>query len=183
MSAGLQKWACDLTLDPNTAHTRLFLSDEKRKIMLVYEHQPYPDHPERFEFCDQVLCVESLTGRHYWEAEWSGRFAIIAVSYKGISRKERKACWFGYNDKSWSLWYFDDRFTIRHNNKKTYIPAPSSSTRAGVYVDWSAGTLSFYSISDTHTLTHLHTFNTTFTEPLYAGFGVHYDSSLSLCQI
>ncbi|XP_016308260.1 protein NLRC3-like [Sinocyclocheilus anshuiensis] len=183
MSAGLQKWACDLTLDPNTAHTRLFLSDENREIMLVYEHQPYPDHPERFEFCDQVLCVESLTGRHYWEAEWSGRFAIIAVSYKGISRKERKACWFGYNDKSWSLWYFDDRFTIRHNNKKTYIPAPSSSTRAGVYLDCPAGTLSFYSVSDTHTLTHLHTFNTTFTEPLYAGFGVHYDSSLSLCQI
>uniref|UniRef100_A0A8C2FEZ1 Uncharacterized protein n=1 Tax=Cyprinus carpio TaxID=7962 RepID=A0A8C2FEZ1_CYPCA len=183
MSAGLQKWACDLTLDPNTAHTRLFLSDDNRKIMLVYEHQPYPDHPERFEFCDQVLCVESLTGRHYWEAEWSGRFAIIAVSYKGISRNERKGCWFGYNDKSWSLWYFDNRFTVRHNNKKTYIPAPSSSTRVGLYLDWSAGTLSFYSVFNTHTLTHLHTFNTTFTEPLYAGFGVHYDSSLSLCQI
>uniref|UniRef100_A0A8C1XP72 Uncharacterized protein n=1 Tax=Cyprinus carpio TaxID=7962 RepID=A0A8C1XP72_CYPCA len=183
MSAGLQKWACDLTLDPNTAHTRLFLSDDNRKIMLVYEHQPYPDHPERFEFCDQVLCVESLTGRHYWEAEWSGRFAIIAVSYKGISRNERKGCWFGYNDKSWSLWYFDNRFTVRHNNKKTYIPAPSSSTRVGLYLDWSAGTLSFYSVFNTHTLTHLHTFNTSFTEPLYAGFGVHYDSSLSLCQI
>jgi len=51
-------------------------------------------------------------------------------------------------------------------------------------VDVSAGTLSFYSVSDTHTLTHLHTLYTTFTEPLYAGFGLYkINSSVSLCDI
>ncbi|MGL5902995.1 MAG: SPRY domain-containing protein, partial [Cetobacterium sp.] len=54
------------------------------------------------------------------------------------------------------------------------------SNRVGVYVDVSAGTLSFYSVSDT--LTHLHTFNTTFTEPLYAGFKVYPDSPVFLPQ-
>ncbi len=175
--------ACDLTLDPNTAYTQLILSDENRKITLVSDHQPYPDHPERFDEFSQVLCVESLTGRCYWETEWSGDNADISVSYKGISRKGvRDDCLFGFNGKSWCLYCFDDGFSVRHNDNRTDIPAVRlSSKRAGVYVDMSTGSLSFYSVSDTHTLTHLHTLNTTFTEPLYAGFGVY--NSVSLCDI
>ncbi|XP_048064265.1 NACHT, LRR and PYD domains-containing protein 3-like [Megalobrama amblycephala] len=180
ITAGPQKYACDLTLDPNTAHTLLILSEENRKVTRVEEHQPYPDYPERFDECCQVLCKESLTGRCYWEAEWSG-CVEISVAYKGISRKGGSDCVFGYNDKSWSLNCSDNRLIVWHNKSRTVIPAfCSSSNRAGVYVDVSAGTLSFYSVSDTHTLTHLHTLNTTFTEPLYAGFTV---SSVSLCQI
>ncbi len=188
--------ACDLTLDPNTAYTRLILSDENKKITDVKDRQPYPDHPERFDRqpnpdhperfdgVPQVLCVESLTGRCYWETEWS-RNAVISVSYKGISRKGGGLdCWFGENDKSWSLECSDNRFSVRHNNNYTVIPdVRSSSKRAGVYVDVSTGSLSFYSVSDTHTLTHLHTLNTTFTEELCAGFGVYSGCSVSLCDI
>ncbi|ROL41317.1 NLR family CARD domain-containing protein 3 [Anabarilius grahami] len=184
ITAGPQKYACDFRLDPITANTRLILSDENRKVMRLGEKQLYPDYPERFDYAPQVVCEESLTGRCYWEAEWSGRVKI-SVTYKGISRKgERYDSIFGYNDKSWSLNCNNLRFTVWHNNNYTDIPdIRSSSNTAGVYVDVSAGTLSFYSISDTHTLTHLHTFNTTFTEPLYAGFGLYDDSSVSLCQI
>ncbi|XP_048048153.1 NACHT, LRR and PYD domains-containing protein 3-like [Megalobrama amblycephala] len=181
---GLQKYACDLTLDLNTANTLLALPE--RKVTHVKKNQPYPDHPERFDECPQVLCRESLTGRCYWETEWSRRWVHISVSYKGISRKGwSHDCLFGHNEKSWSLYCINNRFTVRHNNKSTEISAPSRrSNRVGVYLDWSAGTLSFYSVSDTHTLTHLHTFNSTFTEPLYAGFGVYCpDSSVSLCEI
>ncbi len=180
----LRSGACDLTLDPNTAHTQLILSDENRKITHEDSHQPYPDHPERFEKWCQVLCRESLPGRCYWEAEWSGN-AEISVTYKGIRRKgESEVCKFGSNDKSWSLYCADGRFVVRHNKNFTHLPAVrSSSTRAGVYVDVLAGTLSFYSVSDIHTLTHLHTFNTTFTEPLYAGFMVYPYSSMSLRDI
>ncbi|XP_073697589.1 protein NLRC3-like [Garra rufa] len=180
---GLKKYACNLTLDPSTINTQLVLSDEKRKIIHVTEPQPYPDHPERFDACEQVLCEETLTGRCYWEAEWSGKGAEIVVSYKGIRRKGVSDCWFGYNDKSWSLYCCANEFTIWHKNVSNNIPFPLSSNRVGVYLDVSSGTLSFYSVSDTHTLTHLHTFNTTFTEPLYAGFAVYADSSVSLCQI
>ncbi|KAI2668959.1 NLR family CARD domain-containing protein 3 [Labeo rohita] len=175
--------ACDLTLDLNTANTRLFLYEENRKVKHVKENLSYPDHPERFKHHEQVLCVESLTGCCYWEVEWSG-WVNIAVTYKGINRKGGSDCSFGSNDKSWSLNCFEKRFTVRHNNNDTDILAPSpQSDRVGVCVDVSAGSLSFYSVSDTHTLTHLHTFNTTFTEPLYAGFRVDYASSVSLCQI
>ncbi|XP_052459844.1 uncharacterized protein LOC128017649 isoform X14 [Carassius gibelio] len=193
MRAGPRKYACDLTLDPNTAHTQLVLSDENKKITRVRDLQPYPDHPERFDVYPQVLSVESLTGRCYWETEWSGDYTEISVSYKGINRKgEESDCVFGYNDKSWSLDCSDNSFSVCHNNNVTDISAVSSSCkRVGVYVDVSAGSLSFYSVSDTHTLTHLHTHtlthlhthNTTFTEPLYAGFRVNYYSSVSLCDI
>ncbi|XP_056111005.1 NACHT, LRR and PYD domains-containing protein 12-like isoform X2 [Rhinichthys klamathensis goyatoka] len=185
ITAGLHKYACDLTLDPHTAHTRLILSDENRTVTCVEERQSYPDHPERFDRVLQVLCGESLTGRCYWEAEWSGRDAVKSVSYKGIRRKGGIDCVFGYNDKSWSLFCYNNRFTVLHNRNRTAIPVVcSSSKRVGVCVDVSAGTLSFYSVSDTHTLTRLHTLYTTFTEPLYAGFGLYdYNSSVSLCDI
>ncbi|XP_067296648.1 protein NLRC3-like isoform X3 [Pseudorasbora parva] len=183
ITPGLRKYACDLTLDPNTAHNQLILSEKNRKITRVEDKQPYPDHPDRFENNEQVLCGESLTGRCYWEAEWSGFKADIAVTYKGISRKGVSDSWFGCSDISWSLFCTGNGFHVWHINKSTYVPAPSPpSNRVGVYLDWPAGTLSFFSVSDTHTLTHLHTFNTTFTEPLYAGFKA-YDSSVSLCQI
>ncbi|XP_050957290.1 LOW QUALITY PROTEIN: NLR family CARD domain-containing protein 3-like [Labeo rohita] len=178
---GLRKYACDLTLDPNTAHNQLILTERNRKATHVEDHQPYPEHPDRFEQHEQVLCREILTGRCYWEVEWSG-WSYIAVTYKEINRKGGSESWFGYNEKSWSLYCTDDRYFAWHDNKKTDIPAPSSSTRVGVYLDWSAGILSYFSVTDTHTLTHIHTFNTTFTEPLYAGFRV-FKSSLSLCQM
>ncbi|XP_051543028.1 NLR family CARD domain-containing protein 3-like isoform X2 [Myxocyprinus asiaticus] len=182
ITAGLHKYFCDLTLDSNTAHTELILSEGNRKVTCVRECQSYPDHPERFDVYHQVMCRESLTGRCYWETQWSGNGADVSVSYKGISRKGGSYdCWFGFSVNSWSLCCSDDRFAVCHNNNRTVIRPPSHGCkRVGVYVDCPAGTLSFYSVSDTHTLTHLHTFITTFTQPLYAGFRVYSDSSVCL---
>ncbi|XP_056615244.1 NACHT, LRR and PYD domains-containing protein 3-like [Triplophysa dalaica] len=184
--AGLHKYVCDLTLDLNTTHTKLKVSEENRKITRVRECHSYPDHPDRFDVHHQVLCRESLTGRCYWETEWSGSFVHISVSYKSIERKgESYDCVFGFNVKSWSLRCSNNRITAVHNNKQTHISvSPGVCKRVGVYVDQSAGTLSFYSVSDTHTLTHLHTYYTTFTEPLCTGFGVYEcNSSVCLCDI
>ncbi|XP_029548415.1 NLR family CARD domain-containing protein 3-like [Salmo trutta] len=183
LSAGLGNPHCKLTLDLNTVDRLLSLSEENRKVTCRGEEQPYPDHPERFEVWEQVLCREGLTGRCYWEVEWTGIMgADIAVTYKGISRRGRgDDCGLGYNDKSWSLSCSDNSYIAWHNNNPTIIDVPSSSPyRVGVYLDWSAGTLSFYRASS-DTLTHLNTFYTTFTEPLYPGFKV-YDvgSSVSL---
>ncbi|XP_026109852.1 NLR family CARD domain-containing protein 3-like isoform X3 [Carassius auratus] len=180
---GLRKYACDLTLDPNTAHTQLILSEDYKETTYVKDPQQYPDHPDRFDDREQILCKESLTGRCYWEVKWEGS-GNVAITYKGIGRKGGIDCSFGFNEKSWSLNCSDMTYSVWHNNNSTDVIGPSArSNRVGVYVDVSAGTLSFYSVSDTHTFTHLYTFNTTFTEPLYAGFGVYPESSVSLCQI
>uniref|UniRef100_A0A3B3S0S0 B30.2/SPRY domain-containing protein n=1 Tax=Paramormyrops kingsleyae TaxID=1676925 RepID=A0A3B3S0S0_9TELE len=158
--------SCQLTLDPNTAHRILSLSEGNRKATWGAE-QPYPDHPERFDDCPQVLCRESLTGRCYWEAEWDGYGALIGVTCKGIGRKgESTDCALGYNDKSWMLRCNLVSYSVRHYNKLTVIPIkPSGSRRVGVYLDWAAGTLSFYRVSSDG-LTLLYSFTSTFTEPL-----------------
>ncbi|XP_031688920.1 tripartite motif-containing protein 16-like isoform X1 [Oncorhynchus kisutch] len=162
----LLQYSCQLTLDPNTAGTRLSLSEGNRKVSQTRQDQPYPGHPDRFTNNYQVLCREGLSGRCYWEVEWSGVYVITTVSYKDISRTERGNA-FGYNNKSWSLQCSSDGYYFRHNNVETKASGPQSS-RVGVYLDHKAGTLSFYSVSDTMTL--LHRVQTTFTQPLYPGF-------------
>ncbi|XP_048859930.1 stonustoxin subunit beta-like [Brienomyrus brachyistius] len=162
------KYSCQLTLDPNTANSRLSLSGGNRKATGGAE-QPYPDHPERFDCWSQVLCRESLTGRCYWEAEWSGNGAWIGVTYKGIRRKGGSYdCGLGANNKC--LYCDTYSYSVRHNKKHTVIPIkPSGSRRVGVYLDWGAGALSFYRVSSDG-LTPLYSFTSSFTEPLCPGF-------------
>uniref|UniRef100_A0A671V492 B30.2/SPRY domain-containing protein n=1 Tax=Sparus aurata TaxID=8175 RepID=A0A671V492_SPAAU len=179
LKPGLRKYVCELTVDTNTIHRFLKLSDNNRTVTRFEEKQPYPDHPERFECYYQLLCRNELTGRCYWEFEWS--IAVeISVSYRGISRRGNSAdCKFGRNNQSWSLeCSMFGGYSVWHNNRRTYslFSFSSVSNRVAVYVDCPAGTLSFYGVSDS--LIHLHTFNTTFTEPLYPGFGFWINGSL-----
>ncbi|XP_062293705.1 NLR family CARD domain-containing protein 3-like [Scomber scombrus] len=178
----IKKYFCELTLDTNTVNYYLKLSDNNRKVTHVGKDQSYPDHPDRFDYKPQVLCSNGLTGRCYWEVEC--RTVDISVSYRGISRKgDSDDCLFGYNDQSWSLWYNAGGYSVHHNKTRTYVPSSSVSSRVAVYVDCPAGTLSFYRVSS-DTLIHLHTFYTTFTEPLYPGFGFgSYGSSVYVCPL
>ncbi|XP_077953078.1 protein NLRC3-like, partial [Gasterosteus aculeatus] len=181
---GLRKYSCELTIDTNTVNKHLKLSDNNRKVTCVEEDQSYPDHPDRFDSC-QLLCRTGLTGRCYWEVEWRG-YVNVSVSYRGIRRKgDSRDCLFGFNDHSWSLRCSDKGYCVRHNETVTRITSSSSSSsgRVAVYVDCPAGSLSFYSVSS-DTLIHLHTFSTTFTEPLHPGFRFwSYGSSVSPCPL
>ncbi|KAF7694438.1 hypothetical protein HF521_008191 [Silurus meridionalis] len=161
---------CDLTLDPNTVNYYLILSERNKVVTVSETKQPYSDHPERFDSYEQVLSKESVCGRCYWEVEWNGVEMDISVSYKDMSRKGRgDECVFGCNNQSWSLECSSSSFCFWHNNNYINHKVPSSS-RIGVYVDHSAGILSFYSVSDRMKL--LHRVHTTFTQPLYAGFWI-----------
>ncbi|XP_058872647.1 tripartite motif-containing protein 16-like isoform X2 [Acipenser ruthenus] len=175
------KYSCQLKLDPNTASSELCLSEGNRKVTWR-ESQRYPDHPERFDILSQVLCRKGLSGtRCYWEIEWSGESTYIGVTYKGISRKGLDAsCCLGCNHKSWTLYCSGSNYTANHNNNRIAITNPHVP-RIGVYLDFNAGTLSFYGISDTMTL--LHRFQTTFTEPLYPAFGPGYETTVIICQL
>ncbi len=156
----------------------LRLSERNRVITNTNTDQQYPDHPDRFDVC-QVLCRESVCGRCYWELEWSGFGVYISVSYKSISRKGGYECVFGSNDQSWSLICRSSRYSFTHNKIETDLSVKPISSRIGVFVDHRAGTLSFYSVSDTMSL--IHTVQTTFTQHLYPGFMVWSGSSVKLC--
>ncbi|XP_017289057.3 E3 ubiquitin/ISG15 ligase TRIM25-like isoform X3 [Kryptolebias marmoratus] len=174
------KYSCEITLDPNTVHTQLLLSEGNRKATLMKQHQPYPKHPDRFTGCCQVLSRESLTGRCYLEVKWRGSGGFVAVAYKNIGRTGGD-CGFGRNDKSWALDCYHNQYKFFHNNNKTSISGPGSS-RVGVYLDHRAGVLSFYSVSETMTL--LHRVQTTFTQPLHAGVWVYWPGdSAEFCRL
>ncbi|KAM9341606.1 uncharacterized protein ABDE67_015269 [Symphorus nematophorus] len=194
LRTGLKKYSCELTIDTNTVNRKIKLSDNNRTMTHVEEEQPYPDHADRFDRCPQLLCKNGLTGRCYWEVEWRERVSISA-SYRGISRRgDVEDCGFGENNLSWSLNCCDvSGYSVWHNNTGTYLSSSSSSSaassssvshRVAVYVDCPAGSLSFYRVSS-DTLIHLHTFNTTFTQPLYPGFRIWFrpGASLSLCPL
>ncbi|XP_063052843.1 tripartite motif-containing protein 16-like [Engraulis encrasicolus] len=172
------QYYCQFTLDPNTAHRKLHLSEGNRRVEMRVAPQSYPDHPERFSDRSQVLCREGVSGRCYWEVEWGGAGTAIAVSYKTISRKgNQDQSWFGKNSQSWKLSVYPREAVFYHNNVESYLPLVASP-RVGVYVDHRAGTLAFYNISDTMTL--LHKVQTTFSHTLYPGFGFLVGSTAKL---
>ncbi|XP_022625644.1 tripartite motif-containing protein 16-like [Seriola dumerili] len=156
-----------LTLDQNSVYRYLSLSQKNRRVTREHYEKYYSAHPDRFTNVTQVLCREGLSERCYWEVSWSGGTWSVAVSYKDISRTYESE--FGKNNKSWSLVCSLGCYVFRHNTKIELVSGPNSS-RIGVFLDYKAGTLSFYSISDTMTL--LHTVHNTFTQPLYPGLGL-----------
>ncbi|XP_062266637.1 tripartite motif-containing protein 16-like protein [Platichthys flesus] len=180
--ADFLRYSQEIKLDPNTANNHLLLSEGNRKVRRVWKDQSYSDHPDRFIGCLQVLSRESLTGRCYWEVEVGGRGAgRVAVTYNNISRAGNSLeCLFGFNDKSWSLYCDGNNYIVHYNSIKTPVSGLVSS-RVGVYLDHSAGVLSFYRVSDTMTL--LHRVQTTFTQPLYAGAAVCYISTAEFCKL
>lgn len=194
LKPGLQKYACVPTLDTNTTNRAIKVSDDHREAIYVEGDRSYPDHEDRFDYWPQLLCTEDLTGRCYWEVEWRGQ-VLVSVSYRTISRRgDRNDRLFGRNIQSWSLICSDDDgFSVCHNGRETSISSPSLcsthsiSNRVAVYLDHPAGILSFYRVTS-FTLIHLYTFNTTFSQPLYPGFGFWHSSgwfgsSVRLCSV
>lgn len=174
--------ACQLTLDQNTAYRQLYLSRGNRKAALKRDPQSYPDSPARFDSLPQVLCKEPLSGgTYYWEVDWSGEGASIGIAYKGIKRSGYSdSCRIGYNRKSWSLFCSDSSYSARHNKDQQEVSAPYSS-RIGVFLDHAGGTLSFYAVGETMSL--IHRFNASFSEPVYPGFWVWYESAITIIQL
>ncbi|KAI3361630.1 hypothetical protein L3Q82_001997 [Scortum barcoo] len=117
---------------------------------------------DRFTNRHQVLSRESLNGRCYFEVVWSGGALSVAVAHKNISRVGDESL-FGYNDKLWALECFKNGYEARHNKVRTPISGPQSS-RIGVYLD------------------HRSRVQTTFTQPLFAGFWIYVGSSVELCE-
>ncbi|KAF1378895.1 hypothetical protein PFLUV_G00195250 [Perca fluviatilis] len=175
------KYACDLTLDSNTAYRQLYLSRGNRKAALKRDPQAYGDHPSRFDSLPQVLCKDALSGgAYYWEVDWSGEGAAIGVTYKGIKRTGYgDTCRIGYNRKSWSLFCSDSSYSARHSKDQLEIKAPYSS-RIGVFLDHAGGTLSFYAVGDTMSL--IHRFKASFSEAVYPGFWVWYESAITIIR-
>uniref|UniRef100_A0A3Q2PJC0 NACHT, LRR and PYD domains-containing protein 12-like n=1 Tax=Fundulus heteroclitus TaxID=8078 RepID=A0A3Q2PJC0_FUNHE len=180
LNPDFRKYLCELEVDTYSVNRKLRLSDSNTQVRLTEVEQPYPNHPNRFQQCWQLMCRNGVTGRCYWEVEWKGS-VLISASYKGIKRRgTNNECRFGRNDQSWTLECSDVfGFSAWHVNRETSILTPATSQRIGVFLDHPAGTLSFY-IASSEALIHLHTFSASFTEPVYPSFGLWTGGSLLL---
>ncbi|XP_053199477.1 E3 ubiquitin-protein ligase TRIM47-like [Scomber japonicus] len=163
------QYRCPLTLDVNSNYAYLYLVDNMH--MMKPSPSPYSAHPDRFTKFAQVLCEEGLSKQCYWEVQWYGRSLSAAVSYKDISRTTDDSR-FGSNNKSWSLECTSKGYSFHHNNVETPVSGPCSY-KIGVYLDYKAGILCFYHVSDSVVL--LHKVQTTFTQPLHPGLGLNYE--------
>ncbi|KAM8857720.1 NACHT, LRR and PYD domains-containing protein 3-like isoform 31-T34 [Synchiropus picturatus] len=169
LTPGVQRYFRPLSLDPDTAHRRLLLSNNNCMVEQVTEDQDYLDHDDRFERCPQVMSRDAVTGPCYWELEWRGRVSV-AVTLRRDGGKEDESE-FGRNHYSWSLSCSDDAgYKFCHNKRETVIESSEVSHRLGVLLNCPAGFLGFFRVSS-GVQTHLRTLFTS-TEPLYLGFGL-----------
>ncbi|XP_077327277.1 E3 ubiquitin/ISG15 ligase TRIM25-like [Lithobates pipiens] len=171
--------AADILLDVNTADNYLQISDDRKTVSMGAVYQTYPDTPERFLYCSQVMSSQSFSsGRHYWEMDVGRSHQWrVGMCYPSIER-DGCASIIGDNNESWGLDREDDEYMATHNNDWIPLPTNPCSNRVRIYLDYEAGRISFYDLCDP--IRHLHTFTTTFTEPLHAVLFVR-DGCIKIC--
>ncbi|XP_040211095.1 E3 ubiquitin-protein ligase TRIM58-like [Rana temporaria] len=163
--------ASDILLDVNTAQNNLQISDDMKTVSRSDIEQNRPETPERFQWWAQVLSSQRFSsGRHYWEVDVrESENYRVGMCYPSIEKRGVQSG-IGNNNKSWGLWRDSGGCYLIHDNKWIIISPDLSSNRVRISVDYEAGQLSFYDLCDP--IRHLHTFTTTFTEPLHVGLAV-----------
>ncbi|TMS02140.1 E3 ubiquitin-protein ligase TRIM39 [Larimichthys crocea] len=163
----VQEYAVDVTLDCNTAHPRLIMSEDMKSVRCGDRHQMVPDNPERF---DRVVCVlgrEAISsGRHYWEVEVGGKTDWdLGVARQSINRKGKIEV-----TPSNGYWFL----SLRDKNKYAFRTEPSIDVhlnlrphKIGIFVDFEKGQVSFFNVD---AKIHIYTFNDTFNECIYPFF-------------
>ncbi|XP_068108043.1 E3 ubiquitin/ISG15 ligase TRIM25-like [Hyperolius riggenbachi] len=168
----------DILLDVNTANIYLYISDDRKMASGSQIRQNRPLTAERFQGKPQVLSSRSFSsGRHYWEV-YVGRsdYWRVGMCYPSIARRERESG-IGCNNKSWGLCRYYNQYSVTHDSEVIELPDGIPSGRVRISLDYEAGQISFYALCDP--IRHLHTFITTFTEPLHAGLCV-YSGSITI---
>lgn len=178
----LLKYGATLTLDPKTAHKRILLTDHFTRAVVSDEHINYPDCPERFAVCSQVLASRGFTtGRHYWEVRMtSNNFLGIGLAYGTIDRKGPNSR-LGRNNQSWCVEWFNVKLSAWHNSSESVLANPNPK-RVGVLLDYDGGTATFYNVADRAYPFHTFVFN--FTKEVYPAFWIFSSgSSVNLCKL
>ncbi|XP_073524555.1 E3 ubiquitin-protein ligase TRIM7-like [Phyllobates terribilis] len=164
----------EIFLDEDTAGNNIRVLPDMKSFYWVETHEPKPKTPQRFKD-HQVLSSSSFsTGRHFWMVETSkwGNWRL-GMSYPSVARKGFRS-YIGCNNKSWGLCKWNNQYSVMHACKEIKLPDKFTCQRFGIYLDYEAGHLSFYELSDP--IRHLFSFHATFTKPLHAIFRLWLDS-------
>lgn len=172
-------------LDENTAHPKLQLSDNNRRVVYSEAQQFYTDHEARFSSFPQVLATSPMEGgRWYWEVNVSvddGRWKV-GVCEGQIERKGQKDnSRLGFNSYSWCL--ACDRRKVEALHNKASVPVDADRLqRVGVFLDFEEGVLSFFNVTPGGSLALMHSYKHSFTDPLYPALSVS-KTHLAICDL
>ncbi|CAL8377157.1 unnamed protein product [Boreogadus saida] len=159
----VQQYEVDVTLDPDTAHPNLILSEDGKQVQYGGVAKKLPDNPKRFTFYACLTRQSFSSGRFYFEVQvkdktgWHLGVARESVNRKGGTTQTPET---GY----WILFYNKDRMVFK-GNPDVRIPVRAELQKVGVFVDYDEGPVSFY---DVEARVHLYSATgCTFREPLY----------------
>ncbi|NWZ59783.1 TRI14 protein, partial [Haliaeetus albicilla] len=168
----------------DSLHPRLKLSGDRLVVSCNWRKIFYPCGPQRFDKLWQVLSRDAfLSGSHYWEVDLlhAGKGWWIGAAYPSIGRKgDSETCRLGWNRASWCLKKFDLEYWAFHKGERIPILVEDDPDRIGVFLDYEAGILSFYNVTDG--MAHLHTFRCKFTEPVYPAVRL-WEGSIGMCRL
>ncbi|XP_076969891.1 E3 ubiquitin-protein ligase TRIM68 [Tamandua tetradactyla] len=152
----LKTYAADVCLDPDTAYSRLIVSEDRKSVHYGDIKQNLPDNPERFYLYNIVLgsqCISS--GRHYWEVEVGDRSEWgLGVCEENVDRKEVV-----YLSPSYGFWVIRLRKGNEYRagtDEYSLLSLPVPPCRVGVFLDYEAHDISFYNVTDNGS--HIFTF-------------------------
>ncbi|XP_035169242.1 tripartite motif-containing protein 14 isoform X3 [Oxyura jamaicensis] len=178
------KHARSPTWEYNSLHPRLKLSDDLLVVSCNWRRMFYPCVPQRFDKLWQVLSRDAfLSGSHYWEVDLlqAGTGWWIGAAYPSIGRKgDSETCRLGWNRASWCIKRFDFEYWAFHKGERIPLTVEDDPDRIGVFLDYEAGILSFYNVTDG--MAHLHTFRCKFTEPVYPALRL-WEGSIGICKL
>ncbi|XP_072113507.1 zinc-binding protein A33-like [Mobula birostris] len=169
-----------VTLDVETAHPLLEVSEDRKSVRLTGTRRDLPDTGKRFTVWACVLGSEGFTsGRHYWEVEVTGnRLWYLGVAAESVERKR----WVRPSPETgfWIIGRFNDEMWV-YTSPESRLPAGPIPGRVGVYLSYESGTVSFY---NAETKSRLHTFSRNkFTGKLYPLFWTGYKNEmLRICS-
>lgn len=172
-------------MDRDTAHPKLQLSASNRKVIYSESPQGYTEHDARFSSFPQVLASSALEGgRWYWEVSVSvddGRWKV-GLCEGQIERKGQKdSSRLGFNSYSWCLACDKRKLEAVHNKEAVPVRAEGLQ-RVGVFLDFEEGSLSFFNVAPGGSLALLHSFQHSFSEPLYPALSVS-KTHLTICDL
>ncbi|KAL2093500.1 hypothetical protein ACEWY4_010812 [Coilia grayii] len=154
-----------VTLDPNTAHPCLALSDDLTSLRLSSEIQRLPDGPESFDGYTSVLGSKGFaSGAHSWDVEVGdcSAWALGVVSESEYTKREH------HSKFALCIGCSDGKYGKGNSTELlTYLTVSQRPHRVRVHLDWDGGRVSFFDVA---TGSHLHTFTHTFTERVFPYF-------------
>ncbi|XP_025902549.1 E3 ubiquitin/ISG15 ligase TRIM25 [Nothoprocta perdicaria] len=178
----LLQYADNITLDYNTAHKQVILSEKYTKISVSEIPLNYSEHPQRFTYCSQVLGFQCFKrGIHYWEVDLQqNNFCGIGICYGSMERQGPESR-LGRNGSSWCIEWFNNKISAWHDDVEKCLPN-TKATRIGVLLHCDQGFVIFLAVGEKHNL--IYKYKAQFTEALYPAFWVFSSGTvLSLCQL